>query len=129
MVIDGGESDSIPVTSSVPRGSVLGPFLFLVYINDLPDWISSHVRLFAVYTALYFTIKGKEYSSTLQKALDTLSMLEAKWDVQFNPSKCQVVQVTGSEYILHGQVLETVTCAKHIGVDVSSIKSLMDFPR
>ena len=56
-----------------------------------------------------------------------LSVWESKWDMQFNPSKCQVVQVTGSkspyksEYILHGQVLETVTCAKYLGVDISSI--------
>ena len=55
-----------------------------------------------------------------------LSVLESKWDMQFNVSKCQVVQVTGSkspykpEYILHGQVLETVTCARYLGVDISS---------
>ena len=72
------------------------------------------------------TIKGEEDSSALQKDLDTLSVWESKWDMQFNPSKCQVVQVTGSkspyksEYILHGQVLETVTCARYLGVDISS---------
>ena len=85
-----------------------------MYINDLPDRISSQVRLFADDTALYLTIKGEEDSSALQKDL------EKTWDMQFNPSKCQVVQVTGSkspikpEYILHGQVLETVTCATYI---------------
>ena len=131
VVIDGEESDSIPVNSGVTQGSVLGPILFLAYINDLPGGISSQVRLFADDTALYLTIKSEEDSSALQKDLDTLSVWESKWDMQFNPSKCQVVQVTGSkskkpinsEYILHGQVLETVTCARYLGVDVSSTLS------
>ena len=126
VVIDGEESGSIPVNSGVPQGSVLGPILFLTYINDLPDGISSQVRLFADDTALYLTIKGEEDSSALQKDLDLLSVWEKKWDMQFNPSKCQVVQVTGSkspiksEYILHGQVLETVTCARYLSVDIRS---------
>ena len=100
------------VNSGVPQGSVLGPILFLAYINNLPDGISSQVRLFADDTALYLTINGEEDCSALQKDLDSLSVWEKKWDMQFNPSKCQVVQVTGSkspiksEYILHGQVLE-----------------------
>lgn len=126
VVIDGEESDSIPVNSGVPQGSVLGPILFLAYINDLPDGISSQVRLFADDTALYLTIKSDEDSLALQNDLNALSVWESKWDMQFNPSKCQVVQVTGSkkplksEYILHGQVLETVTCARYLGVDISS---------
>ena len=85
VVIDGEESDSIPVNSGVPQGSVFGPILFLTYINDLPDGISSQVRLFADDTALYLTIKGEEDSSALQKDLDLLSVWEKKWDMQFNP--------------------------------------------
>ena len=100
---------------------VCGPILFLAYINDVPEEICSQVRLFADGTALYLTIKGEEDSSPLQKDLGTLSVWESKWDMQFSPSKCQVIQVTyKSEYILHGQVLETVTCARYLGVDISS---------
>ena len=53
-------------------------------------------------------------------------MWEDRWDMEFNPSKCQVVQVTSSKnlintaYTLHGQILEVVTCAKYLGVDISS---------
>ena len=73
-------------------------------------------------------IMGEEDSSALQKDLDTLTVWESKWDMQFNPCKCQVVQVTASkskkpinsEYILHGQILDTVTCVRYLGVDVSS---------
>ena len=53
VVLDGEESGLVPVTSGVPQGSVLGPILFLIYSNDLPDELSSHVRLFADDTAVY----------------------------------------------------------------------------
>ena len=127
--MDGEESESIPVTSGVPQGSVLGPILFLIYINDLPDGIFSKVRLFADDTALYLTIEGKDDGAALQQDLDRLSVWESMWDMEFNPSKCQVVQGTGSRrpmnaiYMLHGQVLEAVTSAKYLGVDISSTLS------
>ena len=78
VVVDGEESDSIPVNSGVPQGSLLGPILFLAHINDLPEEICSQVRLFADDTALYLTIKGEEDSSALQNDLDTLSVWESK---------------------------------------------------
>ena len=126
VVVGGEESDTVPVTSGVPQGSVLGPILFLVYINDLPDKVTSQVRLFADDTAMYLTMEGAKNSSVLQQDLDRLSVWESDWDMEFNPSKCQVVQVAGSRkpvsatYVLHGVALETVTCARYLGVDVSS---------
>ena len=88
----------IPVTSSVPQFSVLGPILFLVYINDLPNEVRSQVRLFADDTALYLTLEGEDDSSTRQAELDILSAWETRWDMEFNPgpSKCQVGHMTGS---------------------------------
>ena len=97
VVIEGEESESIPVTSGVPQGSVLGPILFLIYINDLPDEVCSQVRLFADDTALYLTMESEDSGSTLQSDLDILSMWETRWDMEFNPSKCQVVHVAGSK--------------------------------
>ena len=109
VVLEGEESGSVLVTSGVPWGSVLGPILFLVYINDLPDELSSKVRLFADDTAVYLTIGGSENGKVLQNDLDRLSMWEDRWDMEFNPSKCQVVWVTTARnfintvYTLHGR--------------------------
>ena len=105
---------------------MLGPILFLIYINDLPDLITSKVRLFADDTAVYLTFESPSDGQVLQKDLDTLSGWESGWDMEFNPSKCQVVRVTASRrpintlYYLHGQVLEAVTSARYLGVHISS---------
>ena len=104
---------------------MLGPILFLAYINDLPKDIAQ-VRLFADDTAIYLTQEHKHDSDTLQTDLDRLQAWEAKWDMEFNPSKCQVIRVTTSntplhtQYILHGQVLEVVDSARYLGVDISN---------
>ena len=79
----------MPVCSGVPQGSVLGPILFLIYINYLPEAITSEVRLFADDMALYLTIEGEKDSATLKHDLDKLFVWERQWDMEFNPSKCQ----------------------------------------
>ena len=112
----------VPVTSGVPQAFVLGPILFLVYINDLHDVVTSNDRLFADDTAVYLTIEGPDGGRVLQNDLDNRSVCESRWDMEFNPSKCQVVRVTTSRrlnntlYYLHGQVLEAVTSARYLGL-------------
>ena len=114
------------MSSGLPHGSDLGPIIFLVFINDLPEKLSSQVRLFADDTAVYLTIGGLDDGTVLQNDLDKLSLWESQWDMEFNPSKCQVVQVTTSRkaintaYTLHGQILELVTSARYLMVDISS---------
>ena len=58
VVLENEKSDTVPVTSGVPQGSVLGPILFLIYINDLPDSTRSKVRLFADDTAIYLAVSS-----------------------------------------------------------------------
>ena len=113
------------MTSGVPQGSVLGHLLFLPYINDLPQNIQSQVRLFADDTAFYLTVNSHEAANTLQADLDTLQEWELRWDMEFNPGKCQVINITKSrvpfqsQYTLHGQTLEPVDSAKYLGVTIS----------
>ena len=125
VVIEGEEPESIPVTSGVSQGSVLGPILFLIYINDLPDEVCSQVHLFADDTGLYLTMESEDDGLTLQSDLDILSMWETRWDMEFNHLKRQVVHVACSkrpvkrDYILHDHVFESVTCVKYLGVNIS----------
>ena len=91
VVINGINSEKIPVSSGVPKGSVLGPILFLAYINDLPEQVKSRVRLFADDTVLYLAISPTTKSEVLQTDLASLEQWEKMLDLQFNPSKCQVL--------------------------------------
>ena len=84
VVVDGFESSSCPVTSGVPQGSVIGPILFLIYINDLPDSVLSRTRLFADDTVIYNTSDNHQQ---LQDDLAALQTWETEWKMAFNPLK------------------------------------------
>ena len=122
VVLEGESPKEVPVTSGVPQGSVLGPLLFLLYIND-PENIKSQFRLFANDTSVYLTVSCAHDSQILQSDLDTLQQWERTWDMEFNPSKCQVISVSRSKkplksrYYLHGQELESMGSAKYLGLN------------
>ena len=124
VVTNGFHSGTIPVSSGVPQGSVLGPILFLAYINDLPEHLRSIVRLFADDTAMYLCISNISEANILQEDLCRLEKWEEAWDMNFNPSKCQVLHVTRlktsilSKYFVHNTELESVSAAKYLGVTI-----------
>ena len=125
VVLDGTSSDSVPVTSGVPQGSVLGPALFLLYINDLPDTIDSQVRLFADDTVLYRTIKSDTDHHRLQADIDKLTEWAIAWDMQFHPDKCLVMNISKKRhpskftYSLPITDLKTTDTAKYLGITIS----------
>ena len=127
VMIEGTQSETAPVTSGVPQGSVLGPLLFLCYTNDLPTCISSDIRLFAYDCLLYRTIHSQQDAVILQEYLNMLQQWEAKWLMSFNPGKCEVLRVNNkrkhiihTHYKIHGMILDTVGKTKYLGVTIQS---------
>ena len=97
VIVNGCSSGWVGVLSGVPQGSVLGPLLFLLYVNDIPDWVTGNVRMFADDTKIWRKIEGREDSEELQKDLDRLNEWSEEWLMQFNPDKCRVMHLGGRE--------------------------------
>ena len=117
------------ITSGVPQGSVIGPLLFSVLINNLSLVVSSTSGLFTDDTYIYWVIKSKEDSTALQRDLDALVKWEQTWSIKFHPDKWKVLTITNKskifrfDYKIHNKCLEKVDHAKYLGVHVSSITS------
>jgi hypothetical protein len=127
VVVDGEKSEAVPVTSGVPQGSVLGPILFLIYINDMPQYTRhSQVRLFADDTIVYLSVTAVDECEKLQDDLKRLEKWEEEWLMEFHPAKCNILRITRKKskvnfpYTLHGHVLEEVPSAKYLGVTISN---------
>ena len=126
VVLDGQASDPVPVLSRVSQGSVLGPVLFLIFINDLLDNIRSSVRLFADDCVMYRNIHSLQDCLALQEDLTSLGQWEADWQMKFNVAKCHSMRVTRHQhhtqilfdYSLHNQTLENVQSAKYLGITI-----------
>ena len=86
VVLNGMESNWGDIRAGVPQGSVLGPLLFLIYINDLEEGILSHVKFFADDTSLFSIIKDPMVSAhELQQDLNLISEWARQWKMSFNP--------------------------------------------
>jgi len=126
VVVDGQKSDPAPVTSGVPQGSVLGPILFLVYINDMPECITSSCRLFADDTIVYREVTCEADALLLQTDLDALQRWEKKWGMSFNPTKCNTINITRKKkplittYMLKDEALENLKVASYLGVQIAA---------
>ena len=93
VVIEGKSSDSAKITSGIPQGSVLGPILFLIFINDLPDVILSFIRLFADDAKLFVRVNTIMQGLTVQVNLDNSVVWAKLWKMNYHFKKCKYLHV------------------------------------
>ena len=126
--VNGVLSDERPVASGVPQGSVLGPLLFLIYINDIVDNLETSLLLFADDSKLSKHISTQDDIDALQRDLLRLEDWSSKWLLRFHPDKCHVLSLGRFEdipcwafdYKLCGHTLEHVFEEKDLGVVIDS---------
>ena len=98
VLINGSFSQLSDVTSGVPQGSVLGPLLFTVYVNDLPPCVNSSLMLFADDTKLFHCIRSEMDVVQLQHNINALLEWSKLWLLSFSVSICELVH---SPILLH----------------------------
>jgi len=112
------------VLSGVPQGSVLGPILFLIYINDLDYGIRNWILKFADNTKVFSRANGSEDCASLQKDLDTLVNWSEEWQMLFNVGKCKVMHFgrnnPSNDYYMKSQKLEITDTEKDLGIVITS---------
>ena len=125
--LNGSCSEYAVIQSGVPQGSVLGPLLFLVYINDLEKDIKSNVKFFADDTMLYSIVKDPTLSaSDLNHDLEKINQWAKQWKMAFNPDpnkqanevlfSCKTKKVNHPPIFFNGSPVVQVTETKHLGL-------------
>ena len=94
VVVDGSKSERGMVKSDVPLVTVLGPLLFLIYINDIKSQITSSISLFSDDSALYRPIYSESDSLSLQEDIFKLQKWSNTWQMAFNVYKCRLLCIT-----------------------------------
>ena len=131
MVLNGSYSSYSTVQSGVPQGSVLGPLLFLIYINDLERNIKSNIKFFVDDTMLYSIVKDPAISANnLNHDLDIIQQWAYQWKMEFNPDptkqatevlfSCKKSSPNHPRLIFNGKAVAKVNDQKHLGLILDS---------
>ena len=89
VLVNGKSSGWYDVLSGVPQGSVLGPILFIIFINDMPDKFTSMIHLFADDTKISLRLTNQNETNDLQNDIDILD----EWELIFNVAKCKTMHI------------------------------------
>ena len=120
IVVNGKKSSWHDVISGVPQGSVIGPLLFLLFINDIPNKIKCNIQLFADDAKIFKTVKNEEDHQDLAKDLDNLENWARPLQMRFNMGKCKVLHLGRRnpryKYNMGDLTLETATEEKDLVV-------------
>ena len=122
VVVKGEQSDKSIIDAGVPQGSVLGPLLFLIYINDIVKNITSVIKLFADDTSMSLALKDPVLRrDILNSDLEKINNWAKQWKVKFNENKTELLNLTRDKNLLpvlvFGQTdLQDVTSHKHLGI-------------
>ena len=123
--VNGIFSSSKSVVSGVPQGFVLGPVLFLLFINDISTSIQSKLRLFADDCVLYREIATPQDCQALQKDLDRLFLWSKTWQLKFNVSKCYHLGITRKRipvkfiYSMNGKYITQTSSTPYLDVTIT----------
>ena len=126
VIVDGESSGAAPVKSGVPQGTVLGPLMFLVYINDISEHITSSVRLFADDCVIYKLIKTPQDAEQLQEDLNRINEWTNTWQMKVNVEKCAVLRCTRSlspilhDYTLEGHPIAIKKLHTYLGLEIDN---------
>ena len=119
--INGTVSDWASVRSGVPQGSVLGPILFVAFINDLPEVVSSVCSMYADDTKVYNTVKDASNKAQLQDDLDSLVNWADTWQLRFNADKCKVLHL-GKNNEQQDYSMRRHGCNERVMIEKSSVE-------
>jgi ribonucleases P/MRP protein subunit RPP40 len=124
VVLNGYMSEWEKVFSGVPQGSVLGPILFTIFINDLDEDIINKILKFADDTKLIGSVQSQQDVESLRRDLEKLTLWSEQWQMGFNVDKCKIMHLGGknsnAKYSMGGRELKVVTEEKDLGVVVCS---------
>ena len=124
VCVDGHLSTKADVKSGVPQGTILGPLLFLCFINDLPSVVhpDTQARLFADDCLVYRSISSTEDQLKFQEDLHSLATWGLQWGMRFNTDKCHILTVSSSAqplsklYEIDGSFLQHNDTATYLGI-------------